>query len=171
MLHGGDLCYALVLPCDRFARQEAYGQICGWLQQAMAALGEGLAFGSEPADGSADCFARSTAADLVQANGAKRIGSAQRWQRGWLLQHGSIQLSPPGGMWRALLDSAPPPPLAPAVDPGMVADQLLHSARMRWSLPAAARPLDAALLADAGAQLERYRVVSTSPLASIARTT
>jgi len=171
VLHGGDLCYALVLPCDRFARQEAYGQICGWLQQAMAALGEGLAFGSEPADGSADCFARSTAADLVQANGAKRIGSAQRWQRGWLLQHGSIQLSPPGGMWRALLDSAPPPPLAPAVDPGMVADQLLQSARMRWSLPAAARPLDAALLADAGAQLERYRVVSTSPLASIARTT
>jgi lipoate-protein ligase A len=171
VLHGSDLCYALVLPCDRFGRQQAYGLVCGWLQQAMAALGWGLNFGSDRADGSPDCFARSTAADLVHADGAKRIGSAQRWQRGWLLQHGSIQLSPPGEPWRALLGSVPPPPLEPAVASARLADQLLQCARLRWDLPAAALPLDADLLADAGAQLERYRVPSTSPLASIALTT
>jgi hypothetical protein len=88
-----------------------------------------------------------------------------------LLQHGSIQLSPPGEPWRALLGSVPPPPLEPAVASAKLADQLLQCARLRWDLPAAALPLAADLLADAGAQLERYRVPSTSPLASIARTT
>ena len=182
VLHGGDLCYALVLPCDRYARLQAYSSICGWLQQSFAALGEPLQFGSQRADGNPDCFATSSAADLVNADGLKRVGSAQRWQGGWLLQHGSIQLAPPDAAWRALLPGPPPPRSALAVSAGELADRLLSGARQHWRLPATARPLDAGLLARAGAGLERYRLpaealaaadsaATTSPLASIARTT
>jgi lipoate-protein ligase A len=38
VLHDGDLCYALVLPCDRFERERAYGSICRWLQRTFAEL-------------------------------------------------------------------------------------------------------------------------------------
>ena len=181
VLHGGDLCYALVLPCDRFERERAYGSICRWLQQTFAELGELLQFGSERADGNPDCFARSTAADLVNGLGIKRVGSAQRWQGGWLLQHGSIQIAPPEDAWQSLL-SGPPAPArcdraALAMGAGDLADRLLSSARQHWCLTATARPLDADLLARAGACLERYRLapedspLPTSPLASIACTT
>jgi lipoate-protein ligase A len=177
VLHGGDLCYSLVLPCDRFERMQAYSSICGWLQETFAALDEPLQFGSERADGNPNCFARSTAADLVNAQGLKRVGSAQRWQRGWLLQHGSIQLDRPDDAWQTLLPGAPEPraPLAFSADD--LADQLISTARLHWRLPATARPLDAGLLALAGDSLERYRMGSeesaagTSPLACIARTT
>jgi lipoate-protein ligase A len=177
VLHGADLCYALVLPCDRFERKQAYSRICGWLQQTLAALDEPLQFGSERDDGNPNCFARSTAADLVNADGIKRVGNAQRWQRGWLLQHGSIQLGGPDAVWQALLPGAPAPRASLAVSAGDLADRLLNSARQHWRLPSMAHPLDAELLAQAGACLERYRLPSdasaaaTSPLASIARTT
>jgi lipoate-protein ligase A len=176
VLHGTDLCYALVLPCDRFERMQAYSRICGWLQQTFAALGEPLRFGRERADGNPDCFASSTAADLVNDQGIKRVGSAQRWQGGWLLQHGSIQLAPADDARQALLPGSAAP-AAPALRASDLADRLLSSARQHWRLPATARPLDAGLLASAGACLERYRLpsgdspVPTSPLASIARTT
>ncbi|MFM1812490.1 MAG: hypothetical protein RLZZ336_1428 [Cyanobacteriota bacterium] len=177
VLHGGDLCYALVLPCDRFERLQAYKQICGWLQQTLAGLGEPLQFGSERADGNPNCFARSTAADLLNAQGRKRVGSAQRWQRGWLLQHGSIQLDPPDDAWQALLPGTAAPRANLGISASDLADRLQRAARQYWRLPATARPLDAAMLAEAGGCLERYRVTSeeagagTSPLACMARTT
>ena len=182
VLHGGDLCYALVLPCDRFARVRAYSSICSWLQQTFAELGEPLQFGNARADGNPDCFARSTAADLVNGHGTKRVGSAQRWQGGWLLQHGSIQLDPAADAWQALLPGSPAPRAGLGVGLCDLEDRLLRTARRHWRLPATALPLDAGLLASAGAWLERYRLPSedsplttspmtTSPLASIARTT
>jgi len=42
----------------------------------------------------------------------KRIGSAQRWQSGCLLQHGAIMLEPPAELWQELF-GGPPPPLPP----------------------------------------------------------
>ena len=55
-----------------------------------------------------NCFARSTAADLVDGFGVKRIGSAQRWQRGHLLQHGEILLDPPNGLWQQVFRTEAP---------------------------------------------------------------
>jgi len=158
VLHGGDLCYALVWPDPACGRLEAYQQVCAWLQQAFADLGEPLHYGSAAASASGDCFARSTSADLLNAAGQKRIGSAQRWQRGCLLQHGSIQLCPDQELWWQLL-GGPAPQLG---DLGLSAEQLgehLIGAARHWlALPAVERPLDAALLAGAGSQLERYRL-------------
>ncbi|MBM5801170.1 MAG: lipoate--protein ligase family protein [Cyanobacteria bacterium K_DeepCast_35m_m2_023] len=176
VLHGQDLCYAVVWPSPRSTRQQAYRAICHWLQQAFAALGEPLHFGHQPAALEASCFGRSTAADLLTADGHKRIGSAQRWQRGCLLQHGSIQLHPDASSWHRLLGS-PPPILRPlGLEPEELSHHLLAEARRQWNLTAQSRPLDAPLLAAAAAELERYRVPAgdssvTSPLATMPRTT
>ena len=157
VLHDGDLCYALIWPDPPGSRQQAYQQVCGWLQNAFAELGEPLHFGMERAAAGGDCFARSTAADLLNADGHKRIGSAQRWQRGCLLQHGSIQLNPTPERMQLLL-GRPAPALAPlALGAGALEQHLLSAARRWLDLPHQAQPLPAALLSLAGEQLERYR--------------
>lgn len=169
VLHGGDLCYALIWPDPGCSPMQAYRQVCHWLQQALAAAGEELCFGADAAVMDPDCFARSTAADLITRQGCKRIGSAQRWRQGCLLQHGSIQLTPDCRLWQQLL-GRPCPPLQPL---GLTAQELschLEATARRWlRLPPEPQPLDAELLSAAGAQLEHYRL--TSPLASIALTT
>jgi lipoate-protein ligase A len=109
VLHGGDITYALVWPAPPPQRSRAYGLACGWLCRAFAELGHPLHFGRRaPSRERASCFATSTAADLVHRDGAKRIGSAQLWSRGTLLQHGSIQIAPAGDLWRILFGEDPP---------------------------------------------------------------
>ncbi len=114
VLHGGDLTYALVWPAAPTPRRRAYGLACGWLCRAFAELGHPLRFGRRaPSRERASCFATSTAADLVHRDGSKRIGSAQLWSRGTLLQHGSIQIDPAPHLWRLLFGEEAPrlPPL------------------------------------------------------------
>jgi lipoate-protein ligase A len=112
VLHGGDLCYAIALAQPPRGRRAAYNLINLWLRLAFAAAGQALSSGKQPqlVSGS-DCFSRATVADLVGSEGEKRIGSAQLWQRGKLLQHGSIQLKPDAQLWRLLFAAEPPPPL------------------------------------------------------------
>jgi lipoate-protein ligase A len=126
VLHAGDITYALVWPAPPGSRRAVYGRACGWLCRAFAELGLPLRFGrSSPSRDRASCFATSTAADLVHANGAKRIGSAQLWRRGSLLQHGSILLSPPAALWQAIF-AENPPDLQPLPLAGAQLDQLLR---------------------------------------------
>lgn len=187
VLHGGDLTYALVWPNPPRDRIAAYRQACGWLQAAFAALGQPLAFGTTPAGlANRHCFASSTAADLVHpGGGSKRIGSAQLWRGGRLLQHGSIQLHPDRTLWRQLFAVAPPalPPLP--VDGSELEQVLLAAAARHLPLPAPVqRPLRAAELATIATLLDRRQVgrsdrqegdggelPSNSPEASIERTT
>jgi len=177
VLHGGDLCYALIWPDPPCTRQQAYAVICHWLVEALAPLGEPLQFGQQTATLNPDCFARSTPADLVNRQGLKRIGSAQRWRGGCLLQHGSIQLQPDAGTWSALLESPPPALQSLPLGDDALVEQLVETARRWLPLPDRARPLDAGLLSLAGSNLERYGIPAdvdssdTSPLASMPRTT
>ncbi|MCT0225177.1 lipoate--protein ligase family protein [Synechococcus sp. CS-1328] len=119
VLHGcGDLTYALIWPDPPGQRLEAYRLACRWLQHAFAALELPLHFGNEPSGaqgaGAPNCFASATAADLVDAAGIKRIGSAQLWRRGRLLQHGAILLTPEPELWRRIFqEPSPPPPAGP----------------------------------------------------------
>ena len=115
VLHAGELTYALVLRPEQRDREAVYRHCCRWLQEALALAGEPLQFGvASPAAAAqrSSCFATATAADLVSASGAKRIGSAQLWHGGALLQHGSLLLDPPLSLWKQLF-GADPPPLAP----------------------------------------------------------
>ena len=109
VLHGGSLTYALIQPNPARDRRQAYRDHCHWLQRAFAEMGLPLSFGTaRAAADSGSCFARASAADLVHCNGAKRIGSAQLWRRGALLQHGSLLIDPPRELWWQLFQEAPP---------------------------------------------------------------
>jgi lipoate-protein ligase A len=175
VLHGGDLTYALVWPEAAGNREQVYRQACGWLQQAFAAFGQPLQFGRQAASSqSSSCFGLSTAADLVHPDGSKRIGSAQLWRQGCLLQHGSIQLEPPAALWQQLFGVAAPrlPPLPLAGQELEIA--LIESART-W-LPLACHGLQpTALRAEHLAQISRLaagpQLDLASPEATIERTT
>lgn len=119
VLHAGCLTYALLWPDPPGGdRPLTYRRACRWLCHAFEQLGLPLDWGSSAASRQrSSCFATSTAADLIHADGAKRIGSAQLWRRGHLLQHGSLLLEPPPDLWRQVLGHSPPAlsplPLAP----------------------------------------------------------
>ena len=126
MLHAGGLTYALVWPGAPRQKREAYLQVNRWLTAGFAELGVSLNPGNSPAEpGAINCFGRSTAADLVDPQGTKRIGSAQFWQHGHLLQHGEIPLTPPADLWQAVFGTEPPQwrpaaPEASAVEQALV---------------------------------------------------
>jgi lipoate-protein ligase A len=161
VLHAGDLTYALVWPQASLRRREAYALACNWLRQAFNELGQPLRFGRQaPCRERSSCFATSTAADLVQADGSKRIGSAQLWRRGCLLQHGSILLSPPAALWQELFGHDPPA-LAPLPLQGPALEEQLRQVAARH-LPMAPtaledQPLTAAELAQIAPTLGRFR--------------
>ena len=116
VLHGGDLCYAIALAQPTGGPRAAYGLINRWLQRSFEQLGNPLRPGSTGQDRQLiNCFASGTAADLLGTKGEKRIGSAQLWRRGLLLQHGSIQLTPDPGLWRMLFDQEAPQALGLAL--------------------------------------------------------
>ena len=126
VLHAGGLTYALVWPGAPRQKREAYLQVNRWLTAGFAELGVSLNPGNSPAEpGAINCFSRSTAADLVDPQGTKRIGSAQFWQHGHLLQHGEIPLTPPVDLWQAVFGTEPPQwrpaaPEASAVEQALV---------------------------------------------------
>ena len=97
-------------------------------------LGLPLHFGSDPAGAEANnCFASATVADLVDPSGFKRVGSAQRWQNGRLLQHGEILLDPPTELWEEVFEES-----APAAAPAQICrlgldQQLRQSLIQAWS--------------------------------------
>ncbi|MFN5162840.1 MAG: lipoate--protein ligase family protein [Cyanobacteriota bacterium] len=170
VLHAGCLTYALIWPDPPQRRQEAYLQACRWLQEAFAVLDLPLAFGRERASlDHSSCFALSTNADLVHSHGAKRIGSAQLWRGGRLLQHGTILLRPPSQLWQALFGASPPdlPPL------GLEGEALVRLLRrmgelhlpfarpgMAWSN----QPLEDREWEAIAARLDRYRPAGLPPV-------
>jgi lipoate-protein ligase A len=179
VLHAGSLTYALIWPAAVAGRGCAYRLACAWLQEAFAGLGQPLGFGRRAASADrASCFASGTAADLVHPGGAKRIGSAQLWRRGSLLQHGCILLSPPTELWRQLFADAPPalPPLP--VDRAGLMLRLRRAAA--HALPMAGtlrtRPLSHREWRGIALRRRRYRPVplaagTVSPAACIERAT
>lgn len=145
VLHGADLTYSLVWPRPPGNRRQVYGRSLEWLVHAFAAMGQPLGGGRQAASlQRSSCFATSTLADLVHPGGAKRVGSAQLWRDGHLLQHGSIQLHPCPGLWRQVF-GADPPRLDPLPLAGEALEAHLLGAAARW-LPriGGARERDAA---------------------------
>jgi lipoate-protein ligase A len=132
VLHGGDLTYAVVWPQPRGSRSEIYGRALQWLVHGFAAMGQPLGSGQQAASlQRSSCFASSTVADLVHPGGAKRVGSAQLWRRGHLLQHGSIQLDPCPELWREVF-GCDPPPLDPLPLAGAALEEHLSRSALHW---------------------------------------
>jgi lipoate-protein ligase A len=188
VLHGADLTYALVWPRPTGTRTEVYGRALAWLVEAFASMHLPLQGGRQAVSlQRSSCFATGTVADLVHANGAKRVGSAQLWRAGHLLQHGSIQLDPCPVLWREVF-GGPPPDLDPLPLAGIDLEEHLLRSAARW-LPLAAaaadpgaddpssclpplRPLGGKELASIAPLLARYRLAESatgSPSPSAAR--
>ena len=169
VLHGGDLTYAVVWPRPQGSRSAVYGRALAWLVEAFAAMGQPLRSGSQAASVQrSSCFATSTAADLVYATGAKRVGSAQLWRGGHLLQHGSIQLDPCPTLWRQVFGSEPPE-LDPMQLAGEELEQHLYRSAAR-RLPLLAGGIAEAVPAGGGHDTPLPGTVPLSPasLATIA---
>lgn len=162
VLHAGELTYALVWPEAVANRQRAYALACGWLLEAFGRMGLPLEPGRQAASCQrSSCFATSTPADLVHGCGGKRIGSAQLWRRGCLLQHGSILLDPPADLWERVF-GAPPPHLPRLPLEGRALETLLTEIALA-SLPTACggnslRPLEPAELATIAGLRSGYGV-------------
>ncbi|TVP62050.1 MAG: lipoate--protein ligase family protein [Leptolyngbya sp. LCM1.Bin17] len=112
VLHQGDLTYALITSPATGRRQQVYRDFCQFLIQGWRALGVSLQFGQPQRQygRSHHCFSLATQADLVDTQGHKRIGSAQLWRDGCVLQHGSMVLTPDPILYQQVFQTPPPPP-------------------------------------------------------------
>ncbi|MBE9137285.1 lipoate--protein ligase family protein [Nodosilinea sp. LEGE 07088] len=119
VLHQGDLTYSLVTSHLEGSRDQVYRTLCQFLIEGWGQLGVPLDFGqpsraylrsqSVPFRELHNCFALATSADLVDANGHKVIGSAQLRRGPYLLQHGSMGLSPDADLWQQVFQTVAPP--------------------------------------------------------------
>jgi lipoate-protein ligase A len=97
LVHDQELTYALVLPTGTQWQPRGQSWLCRVheiIAEALRSFGvetQTVACGQEKKLGSVLCFQHQTPGDLV-LNGHKIVGSAQRKQRGALLQHGAILL-------------------------------------------------------------------------------
>ncbi|MDC0832782.1 biotin/lipoate A/B protein ligase family protein [Geitlerinema sp. CS-897] len=110
VLHSGDLTYAIVTSGMSGTRSQVYRQLCEFLILGWRRLGIPLHFGDRDRGEYArrhSCFATATGADLVTSDGTKLIGSAQLRRGKAVLQHGSMQLSPPRELFDRVFGSVP----------------------------------------------------------------
>ncbi len=109
VLHSGGLTYAFAWGSAPRKKHQAYLEASKWLIYCFKKLQLDLRFGTEKnAPFVGNCFATSSIADLVDQYGNKRIGSAQYWKKGKLLQHGEILLDPPRELWFEVFNELPP---------------------------------------------------------------
>jgi lipoate-protein ligase A len=98
LVHHHELTYALALPSGSDWQPRARSWLCRMhdiITQALVSLGVYASVcctGEEMKLGEVLCFLHHTPGDLV-LGGAKVVGSAQRKQRGALLQHGAVLLA------------------------------------------------------------------------------
>ncbi|MGB3615687.1 MAG: lipoate--protein ligase family protein [Elainellaceae cyanobacterium] len=141
VLHCGDLTYAVVARYQQGRRREIYQHLCEFLIRGWRSLGIELHYGEaghnyrhEP-----NCFGVATPADLVDSQGHKFIGSAQRYGRNThrdrpVLQHGSMQLSPNAELFTALFAEAAPKAQFLHIDDSLIAKiiKTLTAAAQTW---------------------------------------
>lgn len=115
VLHQGDLTYAVITSGLSTSRQQAYQQICEFLIQGWRSLGVELSYGTAGRGyiHNPNCFGTATTADLVLADGAKFIGSAQFRRGNAILQHGSMRLQQSPELFQTVFAAAPQLPQLP----------------------------------------------------------
>ncbi len=134
VLHSGGLTYSMAWQSPPRKKRQAYFEASQWLIESFSALNHPLKFGaikSIPPTG--NCFSSSSVADLIDNQGNKRIGSAQYWRDGSLLQHGEILLDPPNKLWRDVFNSPPPKPAPSNVPRNGLIDCLTKHLISYWS--------------------------------------
>ncbi len=109
VLHSGGITYALTFKKPLY-KKYSYEKINNWLIESFSDVGIELKAGKlKRSTILENCFSSSFSSDLIDANGHKRIGSAQYWKKGSFLQHGEIQLNPPSDIWFKIFREPAPP--------------------------------------------------------------
>jgi lipoate-protein ligase A len=127
VLHQGDLTYALITSGLRGDRKQNYQHLCQFLINGWRNLGIHLHYGQAGRSylRNPNCFGTATPADLVDTQGRKLIGSAQKYQGSAVLHHGSMRLMPDASLLRQVFgdreDSIVPMP------PELPVDRLFES--------------------------------------------
>tara|TARA_Y100001968_G_scaffold162138_1_gene148290 strand:- start:954 stop:1724 length:771 start_codon:yes stop_codon:yes gene_type:complete len=133
VLHSGGITYSLIWKSPNLKKSDAYYQASQWLINGFSELGIPLQFGKEKASfSSGNCFATSTAADLIDNEGNKRIGSAQLWRRGHVLQHGEILLNPPKNLWHDIFQTKPPKQISIDLPKKEIEESLKRNLHSSW---------------------------------------
>lgn len=132
VLHGGGLTYAIAWKSPPKKRKHAYLKTSKWLIESFQKLGLSLKPGNQPSNiNNENCFSSSTSADLTEENNIKRIGSAQFWKKGSVLQHGEIILRPQLEIWGKLFKTEPPRNLN--LPPAEIEESLFKTAKKQWN--------------------------------------
>ncbi len=109
VLHSQGLTYALIWKNPPKNKKESYLKTAKWLKDGFKKAGVDLYFGNQIVNiSNPNCFATSTLADLIDKDKNKRIGSAQYWKKGHLLQHGEILIEPSTKLWKEVFNTNPP---------------------------------------------------------------
>ena len=109
VLHSGGLTYSIIWKSPPRNKKESYLRASKWLIKGFSNLGIYLSMGSRDQNSEEkNCFSSATAADLIDEEGFKRIGSAQLWRKGNLLQHGEILISPNTNLWEEIFECKAP---------------------------------------------------------------
>ncbi len=133
VLHARGLTYALIWPSAPKEKKASYKQTSKWLINGFSKSGLYLIFGTQAQEeANQNCFSRSTNADLVDQYGNKRIGSAQLWKKGHLLQHGEILLDPPKSLWRKVFGVDAPNSLREGINYDEIKKNLESSLKGSW---------------------------------------
>lgn len=161
VLHQGELTYSIITSGLEGKRAEIYEQVCQFLLQGWQSLGVPLGFGQAGRGyiHNPDCFGTATAADLVTETGAKLIGSAQLWQVGCLLQHGSMRLEPDGELLKQVFGKVD---VLPELPQGLTVEQIMTALRLAaqdcFGVELRERQLTEAELAEVAALVTEHRV-------------
>jgi lipoate-protein ligase A len=145
VLHQGDLTYSVISSEFTGSRIQAYQKICEFLIQGWRSLGVELHYGT---DGrgyihNPNCFGTATGADLILANGAKFIGSAQLRRGGAILQHGSMRLQPDAELFAQVFGGEyfTDVQLPPNLDTEKIIAALMTAASDRFNMQLVVQPL------------------------------
>ncbi len=161
VLHQGELTYSIITSGLEGQRAEVYEQVCQFLIQGWRSLGVPLGFGQAGRGyiHNPDCFGTATAADLVTETGAKLIGSAQLWQAGCLLQHGSMRLRPDAELLKQVFGKVD---LLPQLQAGLEVEQIMQAltvaAQDCFGIELVERGLTQAELAEVAALASTHQV-------------
>ena len=162
VLHQGELTYAVITSGLEGNRAEVYEQVCQFLRDGWQNLGVPLGFGQAGRGyiHNPDCFGTATAADLVTEAGAKLIGSAQLWQAGCLLQHGSMRLTTDAGLLQQVFGKVDALPQLPQglLEVEQIMASLTLAAQDCFGMELEARQLTEAEWAEVAALVPEHQV-------------
>lgn len=134
VLHSGGLTYSLAWKSPPTKKQTAYSKANQWLISCFKELGINLKFGLDRSKTiPQNCFSSKSQADLIDDFGCKRIGSAQFWNKGNVLQHGEIIIKPNKELWLEVFETNPPEPIQASIELENLSALLIKKCFSNWN--------------------------------------